>query len=432
MQVTPGLQIHINNQSMKTLKNLILLLVLCFLFACQKSAENENNTVTEATQPPAPPLNLSGEFVSISSIKITWLDNSDNETGFRVERKTEGGTYSVLSTLQKNTDSYLDINLAPNTVYTYRVAAYNNIGQVYSSSRSEVTVSTSPVDCSIDIRYDNISSSQVMSSQFFLNAKGGAITSCGIVWSKSPNVTISSTTKLVKSSVFKKAVISGLESGTTYYFRSFAVNPLGVSYSKEIVIETESIPCVLITDSSENSVGYVWMIKNLDVSRFRNGDAIPNVTDVNQWNALFGSGWRYYDNNPVLGQTYGKLYKWGTLDDTRGLAPQGWKIPELNDWDNTIALLGGYNVAGGKMKSTNNLWSSPNVGATNSSGFSVLPGGVYASGQGNLGISTRFGSRTINFTEYYVEFNNSSAAVIKDFGASYFGVYVRCLKTPSK
>lgn len=417
---------------MKISKQLTLLFFTYLFCSCQKSDVNETDSVAVATQAPVAPLNLSGEFVSPTSIKITWLDNSDNETGFRVERKTEGGSYAVVSSLPKNTDSYIDANLSQNTVYTYRIAAYNNIGQTYSVSRNEVTVSTSPVDCSIDVRYDNISSSQVMSSQFFLNPKGGAITSCGIVWSKTPNVTIASPTKLVKSSVFKKAVISGLESGTTYYFRSFAVNPLGVSYSKEITVETESIPCVLITDSSENSVGYVWMTKNLDVSKFRNGDVIPNVTDVNQWNALFGSGWRYYDNNPVLGQTYGKLYKWGTLDDPRGLAPQGWKVPELNDWDNTIALLGGYSVAGGKMKSTSNLWVGPNVGATNSSGFSVLPGGVYASGQGNLGISTRFGSKTINFTEYYLEFNNSSAAIIKTTGASYFGVYVRCLKTASK
>jgi uncharacterized protein (TIGR02145 family) len=207
---------------------------------------------------------------------------------------------------------------------------------------------------------------------------------------------------------------------------------MGVSYSKEISVEMESIPCLLITDSSVNSIGMVWMSKNLDVANFRNGDIIPNVTDVNQWNALFGSGWRYYDNNPTLGQTYGKLYKWGTLDDSRNLAPQGWKVPEVNDWENAIRLLGGYTVAGGKMKSTNSLWISPNIGATNSSGFSILPGGVYASGQGLLGLSTRFGSKTVNFTEYYFELSNSTSSVKKDIGASYFGVYVRCLKTPSK
>jgi len=119
-----------------------------------------------------------------------------------------------------------------------------------------------------------------------------------------------------------------------------------------------------------------WMSKNLDVAFYRNGDPIPQVTDRTAWAALTTGAWCYYNNDPILGNKYGKLYNWYAVNDPRGLAPQGWHIPSDAEWTTLATTLGGYLVAGGKMKEPGTLnWTTPNTEAVNSSGWTGLPGG---------------------------------------------------------
>lgn len=79
----------------------------------------------------------------------------------------------------------------------------------------------------------------------------------------------------------------------------------------------------------------VWMSQNLDVTHFRNGDEIPEVTS-NEAFALHGieqkPAWCYYGDDPANGTKWGKLYNWYAVHDPRGLAPEGWIIPTEGDW----------------------------------------------------------------------------------------------------
>jgi uncharacterized protein (TIGR02145 family) len=117
-----------------------------------------------------------------------------------------------------------------------------------------------------------------------------------------------------------------------------------------------------------------WMVKNLDVDHYRNGDPIPQVTDQSAWIGLKTGAWCYYNNDPANGAIYGKLYNWYAVSDPRGLAPVGWHVPSYDELTTLRECLGGLFIAGGKMKATT-LWNSPNTGATNESGFTGLPGG---------------------------------------------------------
>ncbi len=120
----------------------------------------------------------------------------------------------------------------------------------------------------------------------------------------------------------------------------------------------------------------IWSAANLDVSTYRNGDVIPQVTDPTAWASLTTGAWCYYNNDPANGAIYGKLYNWYAVIDSRGLAPEGWHIPTDAEWAALITALGGSTVAGGKMKTTGTAqWKSPNTGATNESGFTGLPAG---------------------------------------------------------
>jgi uncharacterized protein (TIGR02145 family) len=118
-----------------------------------------------------------------------------------------------------------------------------------------------------------------------------------------------------------------------------------------------------------------WTTQNLDVTTYKNGDTIPQVTDTTAWGALTTGAWCYYGNDATSGSVYGKLYNWYAVNDPRGLAPEGYHIPTTEEWYALTSSLGGSGAAGGKMKSTSSLWQSPNVGADNSSGFTGLPGG---------------------------------------------------------
>lgn len=119
-----------------------------------------------------------------------------------------------------------------------------------------------------------------------------------------------------------------------------------------------------------------WMAENLKVTRFNDGSAIPLILDSNEWNNLTTPGFCWYDNDSVVNkEEYGGLYNWYAVN-TGKLAPIGWHVPSDQEWWTLFFFLGNVPVLGAKMKETGTEhWMSPNVGATNSSGFTALPGG---------------------------------------------------------
>ena len=117
-----------------------------------------------------------------------------------------------------------------------------------------------------------------------------------------------------------------------------------------------------------------WSLQNLDVTTYRNGDPIPEVTDPTAWNTTGNGAWCWYNNDDTTGI---KLYNWYAVNDPRGLAPQGWWIPTQYEWRLLSSSLGGDTVSGGHLKEANlDHWNSPNTGADNSSGFTAWGTGI--------------------------------------------------------
>ena len=179
----------------------------------------------------------------------------------------------------------------------------------------------------------------------------------------------------------------------------------------------------------------VWMKRNLDITTYRNGDAIEiaNVTSGFTTSTSQGA-WCYWDFNSSNNAIYGKLYNAYAVNDSRGICPVGWRVPTLTDWQILQTYVTTASVVnGGKLKDTTSYWKSPNTGATNSTGFAALPGGYignsssssYLTGRGYFWTATP--SETAG-TQYvlYVDYNNKNI-VIEPFGLQ-GGVSVRCIK----
>lgn len=230
---------------------------------------------------PSPPENLIGLSNSTKSISISWTDRSTNENGFKIERKPDGGIFSLIGTTKADISNYIDTGLIPFTTYTYRVNSYNSLGN-------------------------------------------------------------------------------------------------SLVYSNEYSLFTQ-IPTIAIG-------AQFWTTENLDLSTYSDGTPIPQVTNPSSWSDLTTGAWCYYDNVTANGIKYGKLYNWYALagiwneasktdlGQRKKLAPKGYHVPSKEEWETLRIYLG--NLAGGMMKETGTLnWQSPNLGATNSSGFTGLPGG---------------------------------------------------------
>ena len=140
---------------------------------------------------------------------------------------------------------------------------------------------------------------------------------------------------------------------------------------------------LLQADISSVVIGeQTWSTENLDVTHFRNGEALFEANSAEAWEKANIEGlpaWCYYENNPANGKKYGKLYNFWAVSDKRGLAPAGWHIPTDAEWDKLAATLGGAENAADAMKSA--AFGKKSNSTAKASGFAAVPGG-YRSNEG--------------------------------------------------
>ena len=195
----------------------------------------------------------------------------------------------------------------------------------------------------------------------------------------------------------------------------------------------------------------IWSSTNMDVITYRDGTPIPQVTDPTAWLNLTTGAWCYYNNDPANGAIYGKLYNWyavagihdaASLNDAslrKQFAPIGWHVPSDTEWSTLINYLdpnanGGDtnpNVAGGKMKEAGiTHWISPNTDATNSSGFTGLPGGFSGTSTNFIGERGRWWTLTDDgaSTAWYRFLSYNFGTAFRNHQNKYACFSVRCLR----
>jgi uncharacterized protein (TIGR02145 family) len=176
----------------------------------------------------------------------------------------------------------------------------------------------------------------------------------------------------------------------------------------------------------------VWMVENLKVKHYRNGDAILKVTDYIQWRKLETGAYSNYNNDKNITKTYGRLYNWYALNDKRNICPKGWHIPSIAEWKILISYLGGDSIAGSKLKEIGTThWQKTNNKAYNESGFTALPGGIrdYHGAFDYIGFfGTWWSSTESEYGAWYCTMNNDDDTVKTFDTDKSYGFSIRCIK----
>jgi uncharacterized protein (TIGR02145 family) len=184
--------------------------------------------------------------------------------------------------------------------------------------------------------------------------------------------------------------------------------------------------------STEVRIGnQIWLQENLDISAFRNGDEIQQVKSAEEWRDADKykiPAWAYYENNVFIGTSHGKLYNWYAVDDDRGLAPQGWRVPNELDFAVLETFLG---TEPGTMLKSKGGWNDMG-GGLNASGFSSIPSG-YRKRSGEfeyLGKSALYWTSNNYKADLgiFVYLDSGSTSLGSDFYPMGFGLSIRCIR----
>ena len=220
------------------MKNLYIILFLLTLCGCKKS---EDGTVEVI---PLAPTELKGTIISKDQLDLTWKDNSTNETGYKIERKTDSGNFTEIGSIAADVTIFSDKTVSLNTNYTYRVYSFNKVGKSIQYS-NEVSIKTINLPTLTTYAIDQISSSGAFSGGTVTSDGGSAITSQGLVWDIATNPTIALSTKSNSTTSpgglgSFKSTITGLKESTKYYVRAYATNSAGTSYGNELSFTTNA------------------------------------------------------------------------------------------------------------------------------------------------------------------------------------------------
>ncbi len=180
----------------------------------------------------------------------------------------------------------------------------------------------------------------------------------------------------------------------------------------------------------------IWTCSNLNVTKFRNGDPIPEAKTAEEWKSAGQAkkpAWCYFNNDPATSDKFGKLYNWYAIKDSRGLTPKGWHVATNADWSGLFKNLTGMDIAGTKLKSREE-WKTRN--GTDIIGFEGLPAG-YRTADGKFEAKGTHCQWWSNSVPVEVKKSNQIySVVLKDAlpEASYmqmnkeYGLSVRCVK----
>jgi transcriptional regulator CtsR len=216
-----------------------------------------SNVVSDTTGgTPDAPSSLEATAVSSSKIKLTWEDNSDNETGFKIDRKKSGGSYSQIASVDENANTYTDTGLTGNTKYYYRIRAYNDTGN--SAYSSETYVTTSGIETTIKMVVGNTS--------YYVNNQLKTMDTAPIIQESRTLLPI----RFVSEAIGAKVIWSNNERKVTITLEGTTIELwIGVSYARvngeyKIIDSTNTAVTPIIVEPGRTMLPLRFVSENLD------------------------------------------------------------------------------------------------------------------------------------------------------------------------
>ena len=269
------------------------------------SAPSNLVSATTLPNPPSAPTALTGQLQVLTNpyslqVNLAWTDTSNNETGFKIERSTDGLTYGQITVVAAGSQSYADTTVTPDGTFSYRVVATNTGGD--SATSNVVTVNTPPAAPS-NARLSGITNNSV---QLFWNDNSSKETNFLI--QRSLDGTNFTDLRQVSANVLT-LTDTGLTGGTKYYYRVYAINSSGSSASSNITSGiTLPDPPAAPSDLTAAAVSQSTITLNwTDTSANEDGFKIERSIDATSYSqiATVGAGVTTYDDTPLnIGTRY--------------------------------------------------------------------------------------------------------------------------------
>jgi uncharacterized protein (TIGR02145 family) len=363
--------------------NKILLLIaftfLAFNLSCKKDPTSSKNTSPIAS------FTITPESGGTTATTFTFdasgsTDNEDATTALQVRWDwNNDGTYDTdFSTTKTATHKYADVGN-----YTIELEVKDGGGLTHKTTK-QLIVASSNTAPTASFTVNPITGT--IETTFTFDASGctdieDEITELQVIWDWENDGTWDTNYSTTKTATHQYTT-----EGT--YILNLKVKDSGGltnTTTRPVIVSNDGIEGT-VTDIDGNVYNTIqignqwWIAENLKVMHYRNGEVIQNVTDNTQWYNLSTGAYCSYENSVSNISIYGVLYNWYSVDDSRGLAPEGWHIPTDEEWKELEMYLGGANEGGRLKEAGTTHWEIPNRGATNSSGFTALPGGFRDSG----------------------------------------------------
>ena len=245
-----------------------------YVVSSNQDGDSQPSNEAQATtlNPPVAPSSLVATSVSTTQINLSWKDPSNNETGFRIRRRSSSnGMWTVIGTVGANVTSFISSGLSPGQTYYFVVTTYNPTGEsLFSNQVSSTTSPTSRPDQPLSLFATPVSSTEIILSWqdtstneigFRISRKTGSLGT----WAVIGTVVSGSTT----------ARNTGLNPATSYTFRVTAFNSAGESNpTNEAIATTPDAPPLPPTSitaeaNSESEVNLTWSDRASNESGFR-------------------------------------------------------------------------------------------------------------------------------------------------------------------
>lgn len=283
-----------------------------------------NGRVFQVMVAPLAPSNLQGAAASSTRIDLTWTDGSNNEDGFKVERKTgAGGTYAVVVTLASGTAGYSNTGLAPATLYYYRVYAFNAFGNSPNSNEINATTIAGPAISELTPAAGIVGASVTIGGSNFGSTQGSSTVSVG---GTAASVISWSSTSIV---IAIPNVAGGSRSVVV------TVNTIASTGSTFQVIVAPLAPANLVaTAVSSTQIGLVWT----DIATTEDGYKVERKTGAGGTYAVIATLGPNAYSHESTGLTAATLYYYRVF--AYNIAGNSGNSNEANETSQSVSIMG--------------------------------------------------------------------------------------------